>query len=97
MPSPRMTGCRQPSGRPFSGNKYNYITWTKYAKFHSKVLGFSSAFVSDPAQYIPVGELDTENQVLVGRGFSLELVHKHALVSNFLSTDLRAKSDKIIL
>ena len=55
------------------------------------------AFVSDPPQYIPVGELDTENSVLVKRGCSRESVHLHALAWNFLSTALKSKSDKSIL
>ena len=56
-----------------------------------------SAFVADPPQYIPVGELDTENSVLVERGYSRESVHMHALARNFLSTALKSKSDKSIL
>ena len=43
-----------------------------------------SAFVSDLPQYIPVGELDTENSVLVDREYSRESVHMHALAWNFL-------------
>ena len=38
-----------------------------------------SAFVSDPPQYIPVGELDTENSVLVDRGYNRESVRTHAV------------------
>ena len=56
-----------------------------------------SAFVSDPPQYIPVGELDTQNSVLVARGYSRESVHIHTLAWNFLSTALKSKSDKSIL
>ena len=52
-----------------------------------------SAFVSDPSQYIPVGELDTENSVLVDMGYSREIVHMHSLAWNFLSTALKSKSD----
>ena len=53
--------------------------------------------MSDPSQYIPVGELDTENSALVERGYSRESVHIHALAWNFLSTALKSKSDKSIL
>ena len=56
-------------------------------------------FVSDPPQNIPVGELDTENSVLVERGYNHESVHIHALAWdwNFRSTALKSKSDKSIL
>ena len=62
-----------------------------------KGVGFLSAFVSDPPQYVPVRELDTENLVLVGRGNNRESVHVHALAWNFLSTALKSKSNRIIL
>ena len=41
--------------------------------------------------------LDTENSVLVERGYSGESVHMHALAWNFLSTALKSTSDKSIL
>ena len=63
----------------------------------AKGVGFLSAFVSDPPQHVPVGELDTENSVLVGRGYNGERVHMHALAWNFRSTALQSKSDKSIL
>ena len=50
--------------------------------------------MSDPPQYVPGGELDTETSVLVGRGYNRERVHIHALAWNFLSTTLRSNSDK---
>ena len=53
--------------------------------------------MSDPPQYIPVGELDTENSVFFDRGYSRESVHIHALAWNSLSTALKSKSDKSIL
>ena len=53
--------------------------------------------MSDPPNYIPVGELDTENSVLVDRGYSRESVHMHALAWNFLSTAIKSKSEKSIL
>ena len=53
--------------------------------------------MSDPPQYIPVGEWDTDNSMLVARGFSRESVHVHSLAWNFLSTALKSKSDKSIL
>ena len=53
--------------------------------------------MSDPPQYVPVGKLNTENSVLVGRGYNRERVHIHAIAWNFLSTVLKSKSDKSIL
>ena len=53
--------------------------------------------MSDPPQYVTVGELDTENSELVGRGYDRESVHIHALAWNFLSTAIQSKSDKSIL
>ena len=53
--------------------------------------------MSYPPQYVPVGELDTKNSILVGRGYNRESVHIHALAWNFLSTALKSKSDKSIL
>ena len=53
--------------------------------------------MSDPPQYIPAGELDNENSVLVERGYNRESVHIHALAWNFLSIALKSKSDKSIL
>ena len=53
--------------------------------------------MSDPLQYVPVGELDTENTVLVGKGYNRESIYIHALALNFLSTTLKSKSDKDIL
>ena len=81
----------------FSGLKPEFNSWTRDARYYAKGVGFLSAFVSDPPQYIPVGELDTENSMLVARGFSRESVHVHTLAWNFLSTALKSKSDKSIL
>ena len=53
--------------------------------------------MSDRLQYNPVGELDTQNSVLVDGGYSRESVHMHALEWNVLSTSLKSKSDKSIL
>ena len=52
--------------------------------------------MSDPPQYILVGEFDTENSALADRGYSRERVHIHALAWNFVSTALKSKSDKSI-
>ena len=81
----------------FSGQKPEFTAWTRDARYYAKGVGFLSAFVSDPPQYIPVGGLDTEHSVLVERGYSRESVHMHALAWNFLSTALKIKSDKSIL
>ena len=53
--------------------------------------------MSDPPLHVPVGELDTENSVLVGRGCNRESVHIHTLAWNVLSTVLNSKSDKSTL
>ena len=63
----------------FSGKKPEFTAWTRYARYYAKGVGFLSAFVSDSPQYVPVGELDTENSVLVGRGYNRERVHINAL------------------
>ena len=78
----------------FSGQKPEFTAWTRDARYYAKGAGFLSAFVSDPPQYIPVGELDTENSVLVDRGYSRKSVHIHALAWNFLSTALKSKSQE---
>ena len=49
----------------FSGKKPEFTAWTRNARYYAKGVGFLS--VSDPPQYVPVGELDTENSVLVER------------------------------
>ena len=54
------------------------------------------AFVSDPPLYIPVGQLDTDNFVLVERGYSRESVYMHALAWTFLSTALKSNNNKSI-
>ena len=63
----------------FSGEKSEFTAWTRDARYYAKGVGFLSAFVSDPPQYIPVGELDTKTSVLVDRGYSREGVNIHAL------------------
>ena len=62
----------------FSGEKPEFTAWTRDARYYAKGVDFLSVFVSDPPQYFPVGELDTENSVLVGRGYNCESVHIHA-------------------
>ena len=87
-----------PLSRHFSGQKSEFTAWTRNARYYAKGVGFLSAFVSDPPQYIAVqGVLDTENSVLVDGGYSRESVNMHALAWNFLSTALKSKSDKSTL
>ena len=80
----------------FSGEMPEFTAWTRDARYYAKGVGFLSAFVPDPPQYIPVGELNTENTVFVERGYNRKSVHIHALARNFLSTALKSKSDKSI-
>ena len=86
-----------PLSRHFSGQKSEFTAWTRNARYYAKGVGFLSAFVWDPPQYIPVqGELDTENSVLGDGGYSRERVNKHALAWNFLSTALKSNNNKSI-
>ena len=80
----------------FSGQNQDFIPWTRDARVPCK-RRFLLAFASISPQYVPVGELDTENMTPVQRGFSLERVQRHALAWDFLSTALKSKSDKGIL
>ena len=80
----------------FSGGKLEFTALTRDARYYAKEVGFLSAFVSDPPQYVPVGELYTETSVLIERGYNRERVHIHALAWNFLSTALKSKSGKSI-
>ena len=96
MPLPRLA-LKHTVVPQFGGKKPEFTAWTRDARYYAKGVGFLSAFVSDPPQYVPVGELDTENSVFVGRGYNRERVHIHALAWNFLSTALKSKSDKSIL
>ena len=50
--------------------------------------------MSDPPQYIPVGEVDTENSVFVDRGYNRANVHINALGWHFLSTALKSNDPK---
>ena len=79
------------------GQKPELTAWTTDVGYYTKGVGFLSGVVSDPPQYIPVGELDTENSVLVDKGYSHESAYMDALAWNFLSTALKSKSDKSIL
>ena len=45
----------------FSVKKPEFTAWTREVRYYAKGVGFLSAFVSDPPQYVSVGELDTEN------------------------------------
>ena len=86
MPASRMRGFKDPPyGPPFRGNVEDFIVSTKDATFHSKAIVCLDVFVSGSPQHIPVGKLDTKNEVLVDRGAGSELVHEHTLAWNFLS------------
>ena len=86
-----------PLSHNFVGRNLSLLPGQETLGTTRKGVGFLSAFVPDPPQYIPVGELDTENSVLVERGYSRGSVHMHALAWNLLSTALKSKSDKSIL
>ena len=81
-PLPRLA-LKHTAVSQFSGKKPEFTAWTRDARYYAKGVGFLSAFVSDPPQYVPVGELDTENSVLVGRGYNREHVHIYALAWKF--------------
>ena len=72
MPISRHFAYKYNTAPVFSGLKPEFTTWTNDSRYYAKVVGFLSAFVSDPPQYIPVGELDTKNSVLVARGYNRE-------------------------
>lgn len=57
--------------------KLEFTTWTKDAWHSAKGVGLFSAFVTDPPQYIPVGDLNTYNSMLVARRHSRERVQIH--------------------
>ena len=84
LPLPRHLAFKHTATPSCSGLKPEFTAWTRDARYYAKGVGFLSAFVSDLPQYIPVGELDTENSVLVDREYSRESVHMHALAWNFL-------------
>ena len=79
LPQSRHVAFKHTTVPSFSGQKPAFTAWTRDARYYAKGVGFLSAFVSDPPQYIPVGELVTEHSVLVERGYSRERVHMHAL------------------
>lgn len=81
----------------FSVLKPDFNPWIRDARYYAEGVGLLSSFVSDPSQYIPVGELDTKNVVHVARGYSRDRVQTHTLACNFLSTALESKSNKSIL
>ena len=94
MPLPRLA-LKHTAVPQFGGKKPDFIAWTRDARYYAKGVGFLSVFVSDPPQYVPVGELDIENSVLVGRGYNRERVHIHALAWNFLLRALKSKNDRV--
>ena len=57
MPLPRLA-LKHTAVPQFSGKKPEFTAWTRDARYYAKGVGFLSAFVSDPPQYVPVGELD---------------------------------------
>ena len=97
MPLCRQSALKHTADPSFSGKKPEFTAWTRDARYYAQGVGFLSVFVSHPPQYIPAGELDTENLALVDRGYSRESAHIYALAWNFLPTALRSKSDKSIL
>ena len=88
MPLPRLA-LKHTTVPQFNQKRPESTAWTLDARYY--------AFVSAPPQYVLVGELDTENTVLVGKRYNRESVHIHALACIFLSTTLKSKSDKSIL
>ena len=78
MPLPRLA-LKHTVVPQSSGKKPELTAWTRGARYYAKGVGFLSSFVSDPPQYVPVGELDTENSVLVERGY--QVVAVQALVT----------------
>ena len=74
MPIPRLA-LKHTAVQQFSGKQPKFTAWTIDARYYAQGVGFLSAFVSDPPQYVPVGDLDTETSVLVGRGYNRECVH----------------------
>ena len=59
LPSSRHIASKHTVGPTFSVQKSDLIPWTRDARIYAKPVGFLRAFVSEPPQYIPVGELDT--------------------------------------
>ena len=82
MPLPRHA-LKHNAVPSFSGNNPEFTAWTSDARYYAKGVGFLSAFVSDPPQYIPVGELDTEKPILVDSRYSRKRVLIHALGGNY--------------
>ena len=78
MPLPKLA-LKHTAVPSVSGKKPGFTAWTRDARYYAKEVGFLSVFLSDPPQYVLVGELDTENSVLVDRGYSRASVTIHAL------------------
>ena len=80
MPLSRQIALKHTAVPPLNGKKSEFTAWTTDARYYAKKgVGFLyvSIFVSDPTQYIPVGDMDTENSVPVDRGYSRESVHTY--------------------
>ena len=97
MPLSRLLALKHTAAPQLTGKKSEFTAWTRDARYYAKGVGFLYTFVPDPPQYVPVGELDTENSVVVGRGHNRKSMHIHALAWNSLSTALKSESDKSIL
>ena len=82
LPLSRHFAFKRTAVPSFSGLKPEFNPWTRDARYFAKQLGFLSAFVPGPPQYICVGGLDTEQSVLVARGFSRESVHMQTMAWN---------------
>ena len=52
----------------FRGSQPEFTAVTRDAQYSPKGVGFLSVFVSDPPQYIPVGQLDTEQTRYLSTG-----------------------------
>ena len=74
LPLSRHSAFKHTAVPSLCGLKPKFNPWTREARYYAQGIGLLSVFVSGPPQYIPVGELDTDNSVLVARGFSRERV-----------------------
>ena len=70
----------------FSGKIPESTACARNARDYVIGIGSLSGFERDPPQYIPAREFDTENSLLVYRGYSRESVHIHTLAWKFLFT-----------
>ena len=73
MPLTRQISLKHAAVPSFSGKKPEFSAWTRDARYYAKVVGFLSAFASDPPQYISVGEVDIDNRYLSTWGTSAKV------------------------